>query len=221
MEQEAIKHFTKTYSVLICVIISVLLMGIATLLYPGGSLVDHNSEGFDWSRNFFSNLFAATALNGAKNTARPWAIGGMAFHSFSYGLFFMHMSQKIPDRHASTLLKLIGVATIAFTFLIVTPLHDVMILLAGSLAQISLLTITLKLFQTKRQVLKIASSSCFLTFYYVAYLYGSGDWGMLAIMQKIWVLSSIALIVALEYGTHLEDFTLRKRDEQQLQGTNA
>ena len=54
----------RKYSVLICLVISVILMVIATLLYPGGSLLDKNSTGFDWSKNFFSNLFAAKAING-------------------------------------------------------------------------------------------------------------------------------------------------------------
>ena len=51
------------YSVLICVFISVLFLVIATLIYPGGSILDKNSTGFDWSKNFFSNLFLEKALN--------------------------------------------------------------------------------------------------------------------------------------------------------------
>ena len=38
----------KKHSVLICIIISVTLIITATLLYPGGSLFDKNSVGFDW-----------------------------------------------------------------------------------------------------------------------------------------------------------------------------
>lgn len=43
---------------------------IATLVYPGGSLLDKNSKGFDWSKNFISNLFATKAINGLENPAR-------------------------------------------------------------------------------------------------------------------------------------------------------
>ena len=75
------------HSVLICLIISVILMGIATLVYPGGSLHDKNSIGFDWSENFFSNLFEEKAINGSENTSRIWALTGMVFHSFGYGIF--------------------------------------------------------------------------------------------------------------------------------------
>ncbi len=42
----------RKYSVLICVSISVILIVKASLLYPGGSLFDKNSVGFDWTKNF-------------------------------------------------------------------------------------------------------------------------------------------------------------------------
>ena len=80
----------KKYSVLICLVISVIFIIIATLVYPGGSLLDKNSIGFDWSKNFLSNLFAPKALNGSENPGRIWALIGMAFHSVGYGIFFIN-----------------------------------------------------------------------------------------------------------------------------------
>ena len=83
------------HSVLICLIISVILMGIATLVYPGGSLHDKNSIGFDWSENFFSNLFEEKAINGSENTSRIWALIGMVFHSFGYGIFLSICQKRL------------------------------------------------------------------------------------------------------------------------------
>ena len=37
----------KKYTVLLCVVISVLLLFIATLLYPGGTVLNKDSVGFD------------------------------------------------------------------------------------------------------------------------------------------------------------------------------
>jgi hypothetical protein len=54
----------RKYSVLLCGIISVLFLVIATLLYPSGSIFNKKSVGFNWSENFFSNLFLSKALNG-------------------------------------------------------------------------------------------------------------------------------------------------------------
>jgi hypothetical protein len=196
----------KKHLVLICLVISVILMVVATLVYPGGSLLDKNSTGFDWSTNFFSNLFAAKAINGSENTSRIWAIIGMAFHSVGYGILFINMSKKVSERHAATILKLIGAANILFTFLIVTPLHDIMVTISGTLSLLALFYITVFILKTKLHLLKFSCIICLLTFYYTFYLYGSGNWGLLAIMQKVSLISSMFLVLGLEYFTKQEDF---------------
>lgn len=126
----------KKYSVLICIIISVLFLVIATLLYPGGSILHENSVGFDWSKIFFSNLFLAKALNGTENPSRIWALIGMVFNSIGYGLFFIHTSRKIPHKHTKLVLISIGFVNMIFTFLIATPLHDIMVTVSSTLTMI-------------------------------------------------------------------------------------
>lgn len=210
----------KKYSVLICVVVSVILLGIAVSVYPGGSLHDKNSTGFDWSKNFISNLFTTKAINGIENTSRIWAIFGMAFHSVGYGIFFINMSKKISARHAATVLKLVGVANILFSFLIVTPLHDIMITISSTLFLLGLFYITVYILKTKLQLFKIFCIICLLTFYLTLYLYGSGNWGLLAIMQKISLFISMLLVLGLEYFTNQKDFKQIKPDGQKLQATN-
>jgi len=210
----------KKYSVLICIVISVILMVIATLVYPGGSLLDKNSTGFDWSKNFISNLFAAKAINGSENTSRMWAIIGMVFHSVGYGIFFINMSKKISARHAAIILKLIGAANILFNFLIVTPLHDIMVTISSTLSLIGLFYITVFILKTKLHLLKFSCIICLLTFYYTLYLYGSGNWGLLAIMQKVSFISSMLLVLGLEYFTKWEDLKQIKPGVQKIQATN-
>jgi hypothetical protein len=206
----------KKYSVLICLLISVILMVIATRLYPGGSLPDKNSIGFDWSKNFISNLFAAKAINGAENTSRIWALIGIIFHSLGYGIFFINMSKKISTRHAATILKLTGASNILFTFLIATPLHDMMVTISSTLFLIGLFYITVFILKTKLHLLKFACIICLLTFYYTLFLYGSGNWGLLAIMQKVNFISSMLLVLGLEYFTKQEDFKQIKPGGQKI-----
>ena len=93
----------KKYSVLIGVTISLILMIIATSIYPGGSMFDKNSVGFDWTKNFISNLFATKALNGSENPSRIWACLGMILLPFSYAIFFTNMSKKIPEKNAGNI----------------------------------------------------------------------------------------------------------------------
>ena len=89
----------KKYSILLGITTSILLLLIATLYYPGGSQFDKTAIGYDWKNNYISNLFGEKAINGADNTTRFWAVGGMMFLSvslFSNGLrasrlsFFTH-----------------------------------------------------------------------------------------------------------------------------------
>lgn len=87
--------------VLIGISISLALLLIAISIYPGGTYQDKSSVGFDWTKNYISNLFEAKALNGSQNPSRIWAFFGMFFYSVSCAIFFVNMSNKI-----STLLKL-------------------------------------------------------------------------------------------------------------------
>ena len=210
----------KKYSVLICVVISVILMVIATLVYPGGSLLDKNSTGFHWSKNFISNLFAAKAINGSENTSRIWAIIGMAFHSVGYGIFFINMSKKMSSRHAATVLKFIGATNIVFNFLIATPLHDLVVLISIVLTLIGLFTITVFILMSKLHLLKFCCIICLLTYYCFFSLFGFGYLGLAAIMQKVYSISSMLLVLGLEYFTKYEDFKQIKPGGRKMQATS-
>lgn len=199
----------KRYSVLICVVLSVILIVVAAWVYPGGSLLDKNSAGFDWTKNFISNLFEAKAINGLDNPSRIWAILGMAFHSLGYGLFFINMSAKITANHATRVLKTIGYTNIFLNLLITTRLHDIMIIITSTSFLLGLFYITFYVFKTKLHIIKFFCIIGLLTFYYTLYLYGAGDWALLAIMQKVSLFGSIGLVLGLEYFTEKEDFKLQ------------
>ena len=205
MESFKIKQMVNKHSVLLCLLISVILIVIATLVYPGGSLLDKNSAGFQWSKNFLSNLFEAKAINGSENTGRIWALIGMAFHAVGYGLFFINMSKKISSRRWAKILKFIGAANILFIFLIATPLHDVGVL-SIILTLIGLFAITIFILKSKLHLLKFCCIICLLSFYCFFFLFGFGYLGLAIIMQKVYNISAILLVLGLEYFTKYEDF---------------
>jgi len=196
-------------------LISLILIVIATLLYPGGSLIDKNSIGFSWSKNFLSNLFATKAINGSENPGWIWALIGMAFHSVGYGIFFINMSKKIPSRLSSNILKFIGFMNILFIFLIATPLHDFGTI-SIILTLVGLFTITVFILKSKLNFLKFFSIVCLLTFYCFFSLFGFGYMGLAVIMQKVYNLSSILLVLVLEYFTKYEDFIQNHSVEQKV-----
>ena len=210
----------KKHSVLICVVTSVILIVIAMLAYPGGSLLDKNSIGFHWSKNFLSNLFATKAINGSENPGWIWAIIGMAFHSVGYGIFFINMSKKISSKQWATILKFIGATNILFIFLIATPLHDLGTI-SIILTLIGLFTITVFILQSKLHLLKFCCIICLLTYYCFFSLFGFGYMDLSVIMQKVYIISSMLLVLGLEYFTKYEDFIQIKSGGQSIQATTS
>ena len=139
----------KKYSVLTGIVISLTFMIIAISIYPGGSIFDKNTVGFGWTKNFISNLFATKALNGSENPSRIWAYLGMIFLPLTYAIFFINMSKKIPEKNATNILKYAGVLNILFTFLIVTPLHDLMLNISITLFWTCIVVITVFILKTR------------------------------------------------------------------------
>lgn len=204
----------KKYLVLICMTISVILIVIAALAYPGGSLLDKNSVGFGWSKNFISSLFEAKAINGLINPGRIWAILGMAFQSVGYGVFFINMSKKISLRVWGNFLKFIGFTNVFLIFLIATPYHDIGTI-SIVLTLFGLFIVTFFILKSKLHLLKFCCIVCLLTYYFFFFLYGFNYLELAFIMQKVYAISSILLVLGLEYFTKREDFAHIKSGVQQ------
>lgn len=202
----------RNHLVLACLAISVIFIVVATLLYPGGSLYNNTSPGFDWTKNFFSNLFAEKAINGADNPGRIWAVIGIAFHSVGNGVFFLNMARRMPARQASVILTIIGTAAILFNSLVATPLHDLVVTVSSTLSLLGLFYITVFIFRSRLHLFKAFCIVAMLVFYATLFLYGSGYWGLLAIMQKVSFFFSLSLVLSLSYFTTAADFLPVKRN---------
>jgi len=210
----------KKYSILLGIIISIFLLVIATLYYPGGSQFDKTSIGYDWKNNYISNLFGEKAVNGSDNASRFWAIGGMMFLSTTFAIFFIEFSKKIPAKGAAQVIKYFGAGAMLFTFLIATPLHDKMITIASTMTLISIFYITVFVLKSRLLLFKFLCVACLVVFYCSLYMYYSGTFlRFLSIMQKVTFATIIILIVGLEYFAHKENFehiktaNIKKRQE--------
>jgi len=194
---------------------SVILILIAASAYPGGSLADKNSTGFDWSKNFLSNLFATKAINGSENPGWIWALIGMAFLSVGNGIFFIHMSKKISSGIWTAIFKLIGAGNLLFIFLIATPLHDLGTI-AIPLTLIGLFIVTVFVLMSKLHLFKFCCIICLVTYYCFFFVYGFGYMSWAIILQKVYNISSMLLILGLEYFTKKEDFVRVKDQENSI-----
>ncbi|MFL0162997.1 hypothetical protein [Aquirufa salirivi] len=189
----------KKHSFLVGIIAATVLLIMATQFYPGGSMADKNSVGFDWTQNFISNLFGEKAINGQDNPARYWAYLGMIFLSLSLTVFFVQFSVKIPHKGSGLVVRYLGALGMLFTFLIVTSYHDLMVVLSSTLFLVCLFYITVFIFKTKQHFLKLLCVICLLIFYTTLFLYGAGAFDILPIMQKLTFVSVISLVLTLQY----------------------
>jgi hypothetical protein len=196
----------RKHAVLTGITISILLIGIAIVVYPGGSLADEYSTGFSWSKNFMSNLFGTRAINGEPNPSKIWAWAAMIILPCTYALFFINMAKKLPQKGVGNVIKYAAIANIPFTFLTVTHLHDVMLIISTSLFWSCMVMITVFILKSKLYVFKPACIISLVLFYYTIYLWGISDWNLLPIMQKVNFFTSTLLVLGLEYFTRAEDF---------------
>jgi hypothetical protein len=188
-------------------LISLSLLVIATLHYPGGSQRDKNSIGYDWKHNYISNLFSDKAVNGSDNASRPWAVSGTFFYCASCALFFIDFSRKIPAKAAAAIIRYCGVGSNAFAFLAVTPYHDTMVTIASTLALVTMFYITVFVFKSRLHLLKIVSTVCLLAFYSCNYIYYTRNYlEFLPVLQKLSLIITITWILLLQYFTASADF---------------
>jgi hypothetical protein len=129
----------------------------------------------------------------------------MGFLSVGYGVFFINMSKKISSKVWANVLRYIGFPNIFFVFLIATPYHDLGTI-SIVLTLFGLFIITLFVLKSKLHLLKFCCIICLLTYYCFFFLYGFSYLELAFIMQKVYAISSIVLVLGLEYFTTYEDF---------------
>jgi hypothetical protein len=208
----------KKYSILFGIIIAVALLVIATLYYPGDSQQNINSIGYSWQNNYLSNLFGAKAMNGRDNPSRPWAVCGMLFLAASFAVFFIKFSKKLPSKTSAGIIKYCGTGAMVFVFLAVTPYHDIMITIGGTLALISIFYITIFVFTSTLHWLIILCVVCMLVAYACNYIYYTrSNLEILPVVQKIALSVTIILMLCLHYFTAAGNFMQKKNKVLQAQ----
>ena len=197
----------RKHSILIGIVISLSLLVLATRHYPGGSQYDKDSVGYDWKNNYLSNLFGASAVNGAHNASRPWAIAGMLVLCASFAFFFIEFSKKISPKSAAGVIRYCGAGGMLFAFLAVTPYHDQVLTAASTLALISMFYITVFLFKSKLHYFKVLSIVLLVVSYGCNYVYFTRSYlEFLPVLQKIALVITIIWVLALQYFTTTDDF---------------
>jgi len=100
------------------VLASFALFAMATSRYPSG---------YDWTHDFISTLFAPLTPTGATNEARYVAIFAMAVFCVSVAVLFKLLSRRAEGRAIRKTLEIGGIGSMVYAFLVVTPMHDLLV----------------------------------------------------------------------------------------------
>ena len=103
---------------------------IAMFLYPGGTILDANTEGYHFFYNYFSNLGEWIARNGEINTFSAYLFNSsliiFAISYFSFFIYFIKLEvQAISNKWLNVLLVLsILISILSFVFIAVFSAED-------------------------------------------------------------------------------------------------
>jgi hypothetical protein len=185
---------------LVGILVSVLLFTVAMAFYPGGTSFSANTVGYDWSRNFLSSLFQPQAWNGSPNPARWFAIPAMFLLCLSYGFIFRCVSRRGRSKFQRKAIEIGGIGSAVYTFLVVTPMHDLMITISLFFFVAAVLG-TLHLLYVERHTFLFAAGLTCLAVLLIStgMYYGNVLYEALPVAQKLTFVSLVVWVLALHY----------------------
>jgi hypothetical protein len=187
---------------LLGIVVSVCLFFVATTYYPGGTTDSAATVGYEWAHNFVCSLFAPIALNGAANPARYVAIPAMLVLCVSIGVLFKSLSNKSTSKIHRKAIEIGGIGSAVYGFLVVTPMHDLMVDIVLPFALTGLLATLHLLYVMRSWRLFFVGSVCIvLLLLSAAMYYGHVFFGLLPVVQKASLAACLGWLVAVNYAT--------------------
>lgn len=162
------------------------LFFIAAYLYPGGTLADKTTVGFDWENNVYCHVLAKKAINGEPNTGRIAGLASWFCICFSLGAFFYRFAKILPYKKiVNIILQWCGILSLSIALFVFTRFHDPVVLVASILGMIPIIAILIALFKMRwmSQFWVGIFAIFFMNFHYI--LYKVGITAYLGTLQKI------------------------------------
>lgn len=167
--------------------IFILLYIIATFAYPGGSDADQQATAFSWKHNYWCELLASDARNGALNTARGIAIAAMGVLVISLIFFWYFAAARFQMRRTAGIwMRTTGIGSmLVLPFLLVAD-HDLIMNIAGLCGLTAMTILIVALYRSKYIMLFILGILCLLACLLNNYIYYTGSYlYMLPVIQKV------------------------------------
>lgn len=176
----------------------------ASILYPGGSQADLNSDGFDWSNNYWCNLMRENGLNGIKNKARPVAITGIIVLCSSMIVFFFQFANHF-EKHSiwKITIKISGASAILSAPFIFSEYHDIMTTVLSISGTVVIIGMIRTLHNNQLTFLKVMGMFCILIIALNNFFYYSEDLNQYGpLIQKGVFILILSWTVALNFVIH-------------------
>ncbi|MBX2821820.1 MAG: hypothetical protein KTR29_19135 [Rhodothermaceae bacterium] len=165
--------------------------------YPGG---------YDWVNLSISALFQPGALNGSENEARPLAILAILSFCVSMGVVFKRISQRTTSRLHKKTIEIAGIGSMVYAFLVVTPMHDVLVGVALVFFVVAMLfTLHMVYLERRFWMLFAGIVSLGIPLINAVIYYGNVLYGFLPIVQKMGVFMWAGWLLVLYLGDSSRD----------------
>lgn len=199
------------------ILLSIGLFIVATTYYPGGSITSRNVVGYDWTQHFISTLFAVTALNGARNPARYFALPAMLMFCISMAAMFRSVSRQATSPAMKKTIDIGGIGAMVYAFLAVaTPMHDLLVTVSLVFSLAAILATLYTVYRARQTNLLIAGAICLALVVVSAVMYyGHVLFALLPIAQKLVFVTGTGWVLALYLTTaDRAEAVLRRRPNE-------
>lgn len=165
------------------VAIAAALFFVASLRYPGG---------YDWASQSISSLFQPLSAGGDPNPARPLAVASVLSFCIGVAAVFHRLSLRAASRRVGKTIQIAGIGSMVYAFLVVTPMHDVLVGVSLAFFLVAMLAVYRLLWSEGRLGLMAAGVVCLAgTLWNAALYYGPFQQDPLPVVQKgsmlLWV----------------------------------
>ena len=183
-------------------IVSFIGLGIfSSTLYPGGSRIDLNSEGFDWINNYWCNLMSEKGINGQPNPSRPFSILAFVILCMSLMTYLIQFAEfYVKSKLWKRLIKVNLVLSITFAMLIFTQYHDLMIFMTWIFALFALFGLIKEVYKSLMPIHKIIALLCIILLGMNLYLFYMKQFMVvLPLLQKITFVIVLISVIGFNY----------------------
>ncbi len=146
------------YLPLLGIFIYLMIYFYGASIYPGGTIFDVTSIGFDHYYNYWCDLAGKLTRSGVPNPARPFAVGAMVFLPLTLIVFWWRIVDLLPNNQIKRRLAIrtFGVTAMLAAAFIFTPIHDLALDILVLFLSLSLITLITSLVFIKKYKMALA-----------------------------------------------------------------